>query len=70
MNATEAVKKARDVSADRAAVAIHYGANKRKDRAVRITGTDKAGADEIGREIAEAIGGEYRYAAGFAAVWF
>lgn len=52
------------------AVAPHYGRNKRIDRAIRITGTDKDGAQVVADAIIRHLGrGEYRYAPGFAAVW-
>lgn len=69
MNMKDALKIAKKVAANRADVSAHYGADKRKDRAVRITGCFADEAKVVARDIANAIDGTIAVQAGFVCVW-
>ena len=69
MNMKDSLKIAKKVAADRADVSAHYGTDKRKDRAVRITGCFANEARDVAHDIAEAINGTVAAQAGFVCVW-
>lgn len=69
MNMKDALKIAKKVAVDRADVSSHYGADKRKDRAVRITGCFANEATVVARDIADALNGTVAAQAGFVCVW-
>ncbi len=70
----EALRRAAEAVGDRASVEIHYGANRRADRAVRITGCFLADSEAIGLDIERALGlaprAGLRLDGGLALVWF
>lgn len=69
MKMREALKKAREIIDGQCRVTGHYGADRRADRAVRLSGCMQADAVSWGREIAAAIGGTLRSDAGIVLVW-
>ncbi len=70
----EALRRAAEAAGGRASVEIHYGANRRADRAVRITGCFLADSEAIGLDIERALGlaprAGLRLDGGLALVWF
>ena len=69
MNMKDALKIAKSVAAGKADVSAHYGNDKRKDRAVRITGCFADEAKKVAVGIAEKLHGTVAAQAGFVCVW-
>jgi len=73
MKMRDALQTARKIASSRVTITPHYGdpANKRIDRAVRISGCFQRDARPIAAEIARALNrdGNQRISAGFVCVW-